>query len=70
MSSIERAMPDLRRSSKRLVCASPPVAMCLPWWLEIADPVAILASDAASCITVEIVVVDGGRLMLNYTVLV
>ena len=44
--------------------------MCLPWCLEIADTGAIPASDAASCVTVEIVVVDGGSMTLNYTVAV
>jgi NAD(P)-dependent dehydrogenase (short-subunit alcohol dehydrogenase family) len=37
---------------------------------EIADTVAYLTSDAASYITGEIVVVDGGRMTLNYTVAV
>ena len=34
---------------------------------EVAEAVAFLLSDAASYITGEIVVIDGGRMALNYT---
>jgi NAD(P)-dependent dehydrogenase (short-subunit alcohol dehydrogenase family) len=51
---------------KRILSRTPMKRLGEPW--EIADTVAYLASDAASYITGEIVVVDGGRMTLNYTV--
>ncbi|AMO24306.1 SDR family oxidoreductase [Ramlibacter solisilvae] len=51
---------------KRILSRTPMKRLGEP--AEIADTVAYLASDAASYITGEIVVVDGGRMTLNYTV--
>jgi len=53
-------------AKKRIMSRTPMKRLGEPW--EIADTVAYLASDAASYITGEIVVVDGGRMTLNYTV--
>ena len=53
-------------AKKRILSRTPMKRLGEPW--EIADTVAYLASDAASYITGEIVVVDGGRMTLNYTV--
>ncbi len=47
-----------------------PVALGAAEPSEVADAVAWLASDASSYVTGEIVVVDGGRMALNYTVAV
>ena len=68
MACIMRAMPVSMSASKRVFCASPPVAVCLPWCLEIADTVALLPDDAPTHITIENVVIDAGRMTLNYTV--
>ena len=70
MACIMRAMPVSMSASKRVFCASPPVAVCLPWCLEIADTVALLPDDAPTHITIENVVIDAGRMTLNYTVAV
>ena len=53
-------------AKKRIMSRTPMKRLGEPG--EIADTVAYLASDAASYITGEIVVVDGGRMTLNYTV--
>jgi NAD(P)-dependent dehydrogenase (short-subunit alcohol dehydrogenase family) len=51
---------------QRILSRTPMKRLGLPE--EVADVVAYLASDAASYITGEIVVADGGRMALNYTV--
>ena len=53
-------------AKKRILSRTPMKRLGEPH--EIADAVAYLASDAASYVTGEILVVDGGRLTLNYTV--
>jgi NAD(P)-dependent dehydrogenase (short-subunit alcohol dehydrogenase family) len=53
-------------AKKRIMSRTPMRRLGEP--AEVADLVAFLASDAASYITGEIVVVDGGRMTLNYTV--
>jgi len=53
-------------AKKRILSRTPMKRLGEPH--EIADAVAYLASDAASYITGEILVVDGGRLTLNYVV--
>jgi NAD(P)-dependent dehydrogenase (short-subunit alcohol dehydrogenase family) len=55
-------------AKKRILSRTPMKRLGEP--SEIADAVADLASDAASYVTGEIVVVDGGRMTLNYTVAV
>ena len=54
------------KAKARIMSRTPMGRLGLP--SEIADVVAWLASDAASYVTGEIVVVDGGRMTLNYTV--
>jgi len=61
-----KAVLTSEEASKRIMSRTPMKRLGEP--AEIADTVAYLASDAASYITGEIVVVDGGRMTLNYTV--
>jgi NAD(P)-dependent dehydrogenase (short-subunit alcohol dehydrogenase family) len=61
-----RAVLTSEEAKTRILSRTPMKRLGEPW--EIADTVAYLASDAASYITGEIVVVDGGRMTLNYTV--
>jgi NAD(P)-dependent dehydrogenase (short-subunit alcohol dehydrogenase family) len=53
-------------AKKKIMSRTPMKRLGEPY--EIADAVAWLASDASSYVTGEIVVVDGGRMTLNYTV--
>ncbi|RYX95259.1 MAG: SDR family oxidoreductase [Comamonadaceae bacterium] len=64
----EKAVLTSEEAKARIMSRTPMKRLGAP--SEIADTVAYLASDAASYITGEIVVVDGGRMTLNYTVAV
>ena len=61
-----KAVLTSEEAKKRIMSRTPMRRLGTPQ--EVADVVAYLASDAASYITGEIVVVDGGRMTLNYTV--
>jgi NAD(P)-dependent dehydrogenase (short-subunit alcohol dehydrogenase family) len=61
-----RAVLTSEESRRRIMSRTPMKRLGEP--AEVADVVAYLASDAASYVTGEIVVVDGGRMTLNYTV--
>jgi NAD(P)-dependent dehydrogenase (short-subunit alcohol dehydrogenase family) len=61
-----RAVLTSEEAKARIMSRTPMKRLGEP--AEIADVVAWLASDAASYVTGEIVVVDGGRMTLNYTV--
>jgi NAD(P)-dependent dehydrogenase (short-subunit alcohol dehydrogenase family) len=61
-----RAVLTSEEAKARIMMRTPMKRLGEPW--EVADVVAYLASDAASYVTGEIVVVDGGRMTLNYTV--
>jgi NAD(P)-dependent dehydrogenase (short-subunit alcohol dehydrogenase family) len=61
-----KAVLTSEESRRRIMSRTPMKRLGDP--SEVADVVAWLASDAASYVTGEIVVVDGGRMTLNYTV--
>ena len=61
-----KAVLTSEEAKQRIMGRTPMKRLGEPW--EVADVVAWLASDAASYVTGEIVVVDGGRMTLNYTV--
>jgi NAD(P)-dependent dehydrogenase (short-subunit alcohol dehydrogenase family) len=61
-----KAVLTSEEAKKKIMMRTPMKRLGEP--AEVADVVAYLASDAASYITGEIVVVDGGRMALNYTV--
>jgi glucose 1-dehydrogenase len=61
-----KAVLTSEEAKKRIMSRTPMKRLGTP--AEVADTVAYLASDAASYMTGEIVVVDGGRMALNYTV--
>lgn len=62
----ERAVLTSDEAKSKILSRTPMKRLGEP--SEVADVVAWLASDAASYVTGEIVVVDGGRMALNYTV--
>ena len=61
-----KAVLTSEEAKARIMMRTPMRRLGEPW--EVADVVAWLASAAASSVTGEIVVVDGGRMTLNYTV--
>jgi NAD(P)-dependent dehydrogenase (short-subunit alcohol dehydrogenase family) len=61
-----KAVLTSEEAKARILMRTPMKRLGEPW--EVADVVAWLASDASSYVTGEIVVVDGGRMTLNYTV--
>ena len=63
-----KAVLTSEEARKRIMSRTPMKRLGEP--SEIADAVAWLASDASSYVTGEIVVVDGGRMTLNYPVAV